>query len=96
VHELSEPRVIGIATDSFSKWKGLQQGCLMSQVLFSLYADETSKGGSNRGCIKKGVQIVSYRLKSVSFADDQGMVASTRNGLQKIMGRLNYTDKNTT
>ena len=32
-------------------------------------------------------------LKDVRFADDQGMVASTENGLQRLMDRVNETSK---
>ena len=32
-------------------------------------------------------------LKDVRFADDQGMVASTENGLQRLVDRVNETSK---
>ena len=32
-------------------------------------------------------------MRDVRFADDQGMVASTENGLQKLMNKLNETAK---
>ena len=37
--------------------------------------------------------MVGYRLRDVRFADDQGMMANTENGLGKIMDILNDTAK---
>jgi len=39
------------------------------------------------------VKVGNYLLRDVRFADDQGMVANTEKGLQKIMDRLNDTAK---
>ena len=43
--------------------------------------------------IEEGVRVGGEPLKDVRFADDQGMVASTEQGLQKVMNRLNETAK---
>src|SRR5580692_8781801 len=43
--------------------------------------------------IEEGVQVGGEPLKDVRCADDQGMVASTEQGLQKVMNRLNETAK---
>ena len=41
----------------------------------------------------EGVRVGGYLLRDVRFADDQGLVANTEKGLQKIMDRLNDTSK---
>ena len=41
--------------------------------------------------IEEGIQIVGKMVKDVSFADDQGMIAGSEVGLQKIMDGLNDT-----
>ena len=41
--------------------------------------------------IEEGIRIEGKLLKDVRFADDQGMVAGSEVGLQKIMDDLNAT-----
>ena len=42
----------------------------------------------------EGVLIGGQLISDVRFADDQGMVASTEMGLQRLMKKLNDTAKN--
>ena len=41
----------------------------------------------------EGITVGGQVVSDVRFADDQGMVASTENGLQKLMNKLNETAK---
>ena len=43
--------------------------------------------------IEEGVLVGGELIKDVRFADDQGMLASTEHGLQKVMDGLNETAK---
>jgi hypothetical protein len=68
--------------------RGVRQGCCMSPLLFNIYAEAMMMGameGTEEG-IKSGGNL----LKDVRFADDQGMIAGSEFGLQKIMDGL-YT-----
>jgi Reverse transcriptase (RNA-dependent DNA polymerase) len=69
--------------------RGVRQGCCMSPLLFNIYAEammvEAMEG------IEEGIKIGGKLLKDVRFADDQGMVAGSEFGLQKIMDGLNAT-----
>jgi len=78
----SEPGVIG---------RGVRQGCPLSPLLFSIYAEAMMVEAMED--IEEGVRVGGEPLKDVRFADDQGMVASTEQGLQKVMNRLNETAK---
>ena len=78
----SEPGEIG---------RGVRQGCLLSPLLFSIYAEmmmiEAMEG------VKEGVRIEGELLKNVKFADDHVMQAHTEKGLQTIMNALSKTGK---
>jgi hypothetical protein len=80
--DLSEPGEIG---------RGVRQGCLLSPLLFSLYVEMMMEEAMEES--EEGVKVGGYLLRDVRFADDQGMVANTEKGLQKIMDRLNDTAK---
>jgi hypothetical protein len=68
--------------------RGVRQGCCMSPLLFNIYAEammmEAMEG------VEEGIKIGGKLLKDVRFADDQGMIAGSEFGLQKIMDGL-YT-----
>ena len=67
----------------------VRQGCSLSPLLFNIYAEammvEAMEG------IEEGIKIGGKLIKDVRFADDQGMIAKSEKGLQKIMDGLNST-----
>ena len=78
----SEPADIG---------RGVRQGCLLSPLLFSIYAEMMMVEAMED--IEEGVRVGGELLKDVKFADDQGMVAQSEKGLQKLMDAVNDTGK---
>jgi hypothetical protein len=81
-NEETEPAIIG---------RGVRQGCPLSPLLFSIYAEMMmieAFEDSNEG-IKVGGEVI----RDVRFADDQGMLASSEGELQTLMKRLEETAK---
>jgi len=81
-NEETEPAIIG---------RGVRQGCPLSPLLFSKYAEMMmieAFEDSNEG-IKVGGEVI----RDVRFADDQGMLASSEGELQTLMKRLEETAK---
>lgn len=79
-HGDSEPGEMG---------RGVRQGCLLSPLLFSIYAEMMMKEAMEG--VDGGVKIGGELVTDVKFADDQGMVATTEEGLQNLMDALSRT-----
>ena len=69
--------------------RGVRQGCSISPLLFNIYAEAMMEEAMED--LEEGIKVGGNLLQDVRFADDQGMVAGSEIGLQKIMDRLNDT-----
>ena len=80
----SDPGTIG---------QGVRQGCPLSPLLFSIYAEVMMIEALENVEAEEGIVVGGQIISEVRFAADQGMVASTEKGLQSLMNKLNDTAK---
>src|SRR6476469_7677148 len=84
-------RIAGEESDSGIIRRGVRQGCPLSSLLFSIYAEMMMKEAIEN--VEEGIRVGGELIKDVKSADDQGMVANTEAGLQSLMDSLNTTAK---
>ena len=76
-------RVNDEVTESSEIGRGVRQGCLISPLLFNIYAEAMMREALYD--VEDGVKVGGEVLNAVRFADDQAMIAGTEEGLQRIM-----------
>ena len=63
---------------------------VITVTVFHICGGDDARGN---GKIEEGVRVGGELIKDVRFADDEGMVASTEQGLKKVMDGLNEAAK---
>ena len=85
-------RTMGEDSDPGVIERGVRQGCPISPLLFSIYAEVIMIEGLED--MEEAVSVGGQLVSDVRFADDQSMVAGTEMWLQRLMNKLNDTAKN--
>ena len=80
-------RINGYLTDWFPVLSGLKQGCLLSPLLFNLFANDLGEAIDATGL---GIDIngVTGKLNMLLYADDFALIADTEEDLQKLLNAL--------
>lgn len=79
-------RLGDICTEPSEVGRGVRQGCSLSPLLFIIYVEMMMIEAMEE--LDEGIKVGGNWIQDVRFADDQGMVADTEEGLQKMMDRL--------
>lgn len=79
-----------LQSEPFQTTKGLRQGCSMSPILFNIYV-ETALKNWKRSCEGMGIPVDDSTLFTLSFADDQAIIAQDSYDMEFMMRRL-YTE----
>jgi hypothetical protein len=82
-------KVRHVCSEESDMARGMRQGCCLSPLLFTVYA-EAMMAEAMEG-VQEGIKVGGKLLNDVRFADDLGVVAGSERGLQKIWDRLNVT-----
>ena len=74
-------------TDWFEIEKGVQQGCLLSPCLFTLYAEHIMR---NAGLddLQGGIKIGGRNINSLRYVDDTTLLAETEEELKSLLMRV--------
>lgn len=92
IKDLYKQNMVSIKTGkriscSFKTTKGLLQGCPISPTLFKIYLEKTLKNWK-RGCEGMGVPVRNEHLYTLSFADDQVVIAQDEEDLSFMIRKL--------
>ena len=79
-------RIAGECSDSNVIGREVRQGCCLSPLLFAIYVEMMMAEAVDN--VEEGVKVGGRLLKDVRFADDQGMLAGSEVGLQRLMDGL--------
>lgn len=82
---------IGI-TEEFNILKGVRQGCIISPLLFNIYAEQIiSEAIENE---PYGIQLGDRLINSLRYADDLVLLSSSRDGLVELLKKLFIVSNN--
>ena len=71
-------------TESFGIGKGVRQGCILSPILFNLYAERVMREAGLEDS-PHGIRIGGRSVNNLRFADDTTLAANSKKGLTELL-----------
>ena len=78
-------------TEQFDIGKGVRQGCILSPLLFNIYAENIMRDVLDKW--EGGVSIGGRVITNLRYADDTTLIAGTKEDLTEIMERVRKTSE---
>ena len=73
-------------TDTIAIGKGVRQGCILSPILFNIYAESKMREALNNW--DGGVKIGGHIISNLRYADDTTLLSSTEADLTELLERV--------
>ena len=67
--------------------RGVRQGCSLSPLLYNIYDEAMMREALEE--VDQGVKVGGHLIKTIRFADDKAVTASSQRGLQLLMDNIN-------
>src|SRR6476469_1889605 len=84
-------RIAGRESDSGIIGRGVRQGCSLSSLLFSIYAEMMMKEALEN--VEEGIRVGGELIKDVKYADDQGIGCQYGSRITELDGQLKYNSE---
>lgn len=85
-NQTASVRLEGGNTDEIRILRGVRQGCVLSSLLFNLYAEQIFNEALEN--IEAGILINGEKLNNIRYADDTVVFADTLEGLQELIDKI--------
>jgi hypothetical protein len=91
-HQQAKIRIINTLSNNFRIRRGVRQGCILSPILFNLYAEEIMSEALED--TEEGININGKVINNLRYADDTVLIAGSIEDLQKILNKVTTAREN--
>ena len=82
-----------VTTNWFQIGKGVRQGCILSALLFNLYAEYITRNAGLEEA-QAGIKIAGRNINNLRYADDTTLMAESEEELKSLLMKVKEESKN--